>query len=202
MLYSRRRPSHIAVLILAVAGQLAWAVTAGAAGPAVRPVSKLTMHDAHGKRMGDVLDTLGAPSEPRGFMIALEINRRIYTLYVPADMVRFVGVTSAGIVSYESTDCTGTPWVRAPEGAAGHFLNPNVPYWAPPLPHFAIGRPGQTIYVADPEPIVQEREMRSYRADVPGGCFTLPPSNSQDLVVPTAPVVNLDQVFTAPFTVR
>jgi len=152
-----------------------WSIT-GPAGP------RLTAVDANSREMGPVIsiDTVQGNSpwialSVGDFNFALELLRRD----ARAD---FYGGTTA--VSFDGSDCTGTPFVRQQNTA---------------MPLVAVGPPGNTVYRAIPGAPLGNPTVRS-SFFVGGAC-----TNHIPFAVPAFPgeqVVELDTLFTPPFSVR
>jgi hypothetical protein len=152
-------------------------VTLGVQGPAV--------YDATGKKVGD------PTTVNRGSAVILfRLNQYSLQLVVIPDG-HFYAISGAESRSlyFESTDCTGTPLVRA--------QNPNTF-----APSSSIGPPGQTLYLADPQIIPQLIRVYSFIEHDPP-CVAIPShENYYYYHVPAIALGDLSQLFTPPFSVR
>ncbi len=150
-------------------------VALGLQGPAV--------YDAAGKKVGDITEFQGGT-----LFIFFRLNQFSFPLEVNQNGT-FYALSGAGnnFLYFESTDCTGTPLVRA--------QNPNTF-----APSSSISPPGQTLYTADPQITPQLIGVRSMiNRDPP--CVTLQHlENSYH--VPAIALGDLSRLFAPPFHVR
>ena len=150
-------------------------------GFTIRTPSSLTVFDAKGKRVGKVLD-MDFPTPLRA-VVALEINRFLVLLLVDKD-----GFTSfLDRLRFESTDCTGPAYVDPPFPTNLLSISPA-----------AVAMPGSTVYA--PTGGAQTFTERSSRAVPNGGCEI--PTPNERLGVLATPLIDLNTVFTGPFSVR
>jgi len=166
-----------------------WVVTYGQGNEQkITPVSNITVLDANNKVVGRVQSIGGdAAAASIGFVVAgvsqpiiLNVNRdRIY------------GAQGNGNVVFESTDCSGTP-----------FLFRGLVVMQPDRelsPQTAVVLPGSTLYVQDMNLSPQEIHAQSILTKTT-------PCTAQDMgtftALPAKKILDLDQEFTPPFTTR
>ncbi|MFQ5856022.1 MAG: hypothetical protein ACE5LU_10300 [Anaerolineae bacterium] len=145
---------------------------------------RLVIVDANGKKVGKVIGI-----DHHVPQIALEINGHLFTLGVREN--RFAGQTSwnSGVL-FESEDCTGTPYIRDDRSA---------------LPSVVVNVPGNTVYIEDPAASVQTIAVRSRYEwmspwEDPPTCSPVTWDNEE--AVQAIPLINLDTVFTPPFSIH
>jgi len=157
------------------------------AGPIVKPVTKLIVHDATGKKVGEVQDS----SYPGGTaFVPVSINGSVYVLSLTGPN-ELGGDSTATFRYYQSQDCSGVAWL--PVGG------PYVQTW--PFPQTVILTPGRTLYEVLParaeEPPVNSQISND------GLCSTV---GARDYPIrwlaPTKPLVDLSTVFTPPYSIK
>src|SRR5215475_7427385 len=111
---------------------------AHAGTPAIKPVSKLTVYDAHGKKVGQVMDILSAGWD--GFIVPISVGKTLHVLRVTPDGQSLQGTTDYWRIFYTSTDCTGQAWVS---------WHPDARAPALAFPTTVIGPPRHTLYMID-----------------------------------------------------
>jgi len=148
------------------------------------PLSKLRIYDANGKKVGQVLDLAeaGGPFQTRA---AFRVGDHAFVLEVST--AGFVGGWS---LHYETTDCTGTPYV----GGTGLVETARVEIFP--------GSPDTlALYVRDPVATPQTVTISSTRSQT--GCDQLiPPDSMPDLVPAVRLIDDLSTLYTPPFRVR
>jgi hypothetical protein len=173
-------------LILA---SVVWAVTYGQGNEQkITAASNITVLDANNKVVGRVQSLAGdAATASVGFVVAgvpqpiiLNVNRdKIY------------GAQGNGNVVFESTDCSGTPFLFR-----GLVATPPDRELSPQT---AVVLPGSTLYVQDVSLSPQEIHAQSILTRTT-------PCTAQDMgtftALPAKKMFDLDQEFTPPFTTR
>jgi hypothetical protein len=177
---SRLKSDHlVTVAAVALALVLALPLTATAAGKPkadnLKNLPHLVVFDANGQKVGEV-SSLSS-------QIGVRVDFRFgpYLFWVD---VNPLGFGPGYWVSYESIDCTGQGWM---EFFTNSFVQPA-----------ALLDPGHTVYVADPSATPVTVQTKSI-TDPIAGC------ERRDNIfqgVPAVAVVNLDDYFTPPFTVK
>lgn len=187
----RTRNWVVAVAILSsLTCLLAFATSiAFADGPFIRSPAFLVVYDAKGKLVGNVF-SVAAPTDPlQSVVTALKVGKRaFFALQVFRD--HFAGNVRA--LFFESPDCSGSPFVITADQA--NALTPVV----------AVSRPGSTVYLADPRGIPHTITVGSELAA--DGTCTIPTDPdgapvTQSQAIPAIPVIDLNTVFTPPFSV-
>ena len=142
------------------------------AKPDAKPLNQVVVVDSKGKVVGSALGALGFSTT-----VLLKIDDRLIPVALGKN-----SYSRTGTMLFELPNCQGTPWmVPTPEALV---TNPK------------LGPPGNTIYIAK-EDVVPVR-------------ITLASSFGQSCVttigtleaVPAVPFVDLDTVFTPPFSIR
>jgi len=168
--------------------------SASAQKPRVKPVGRVSVVDSKGKIVGTILGGLGlttpvhtipnrtfAPSvllDAEGRLIAVEIGQE--------------GFFSDNSLYYESTNCSGTPWLT-------DIAVQSEPPLHGLLPSVGIGPPGHTVYVPVEHSSPHALTIRSQFHR--GRCFSpllFPPPTG----IPTEALIDLDTEFTPPFQLR
>ncbi len=132
----------------------------------------LTVVDGNGKKVGPVVGAF-----TRWVIVALRVERVPILVFVYRN--RFAG----DAVLFESSDCSGTPLLFSDDDP--------LPIWKT-----GVGGPGSTVYVPDGD--ARTVTVRS-SSDVGGRCFSWVATR---LVRPARALINLDNHFTPPFTLR
>jgi hypothetical protein len=148
--------------------------------PKIKNIDTLTVFDSHKKKVGQVgpfpTGCFG------GSAVAYETKGRKFS----------VGLNKTGFIKckgyyyFESTDCSGTPYVQVDTSAL--------------IESARVGEPGSTVYLPKLDEYRQAMEFHSLLNEQ----FE-PFCNTVDNVVnaaPETPIINLDTVFTPPFEVR
>ena len=147
--------------------------------PQVRPVRQVVVVDSKGKTVGAVF----GGSRAR-VTVLLEVEQHLAAVEVARD--RFY----PGNLCFESENCLGTPWL-----CAGFS-----PVYDPPglLSPAVIRPPGQTLYVPAPGTQLERRTIRSSLKpdDV---CET---NEFTGYMLPLHPLLDLNTVFTPPFSLK
>jgi hypothetical protein len=173
-------------LVIAVTLVLASLTAAFAAPPVLKDRNSLTVVDAHGVKVGDLFsgDTIN------GFL-AFEVDQQPFVLRVSPQGLAGAFTT----VVFNSNNCSGPPLI---------FRRDETTFPAAFLlyPANAIDGPGRTLYLEDPaaDPFVLQTFSGS-QLDVDGTCR---PASTTDpsVFVPVQPIIDLDTLFTPPFSVR
>jgi hypothetical protein len=144
--------------------------------------AKAQVFDAAGKPVGRLLlsDT------------ATSLIVRVRTGEATAALrLRQAGLIADGMLYYESTDCSGTPFLDALSVATpGHVSTL--------LASTAIGAPGRTFYVA--VPYGRARSIRVDSFSVNETCYFAEPFAKR--VIAARPVADLTTQFTPPFSIQ
>ena len=173
-------------LILAAA---VWAVTYGQGNEQkITSVSNITVVDANNKVVGRVQSLTGdGATASVGFVVA-GVSQPII-LNVNRD--KLYGAQGNGNVVFESTDCTGTPFLFR-----GLVATPPDRELSPQT---AVVLPGSTLYVQDVDLNPQEIHAQSILTRTT-------PCTAQDMgtftALPAKKTFDLDEEFTPPFTTR
>jgi hypothetical protein len=150
---------------------------------ALQNVSGLAVYDANGTKVGDVVGLLDM-SVP---VVAFAVGDQRFVLRVFEQHVFGVRVV------FEAPGCAGPVLLTAP-----FFDSPNRIGTSFALA--GVAGPGRTVYLSDPGAVARNVSYRS-RLTVDGLCitssFTSPAS-----VVSGTPLVDLDTLYSAPFSVR
>lgn len=165
--------------ILAVASVLLAAAATTVAGQVVRNVDRVVLVDATGVTVGDVLAIEG----PAGATVALEVDGQLAVVRVTRE--RFIGTADTSIV-FETSDCTGDA-----------YISPNAISFGPSLTAAAIGWPGSTLYLGNPdgpETTITRRSSRNWDSTE---CNAESPAPADALLV--VPVVDLADFYQPPF---
>lgn len=183
--------------ILFVVAMFVAAVAVGAshaAAESLKSLKQLKVFDATGKKVGDVLSmkeySAGYPngSSP---IVALKFGGHVFTVEV---LRHQLSGNLSDLLYFQSQDCTGTPYLRGYLGAPALFGDQ-----ADVLLAAHVSAPGKTVYLPVPGSISQSRSVQSswWRDGVCqlGGDAGL-------LSVPAFPLIDLNTVFTPPFSVR
>ncbi len=145
-------------------------------------VQRLEVVDANGKLVGEVIDFF-FEEHP---LVAFKKEGKLFMVAVSPSAQTFFGYGAGGALYYESTDCSGAPFVYP------------FPFLILPT---VVNPPGMTVYVPDTSATPQEVNFNSLLHEVASGgtCDTV---SSTDFLVPAVPLVDLASVFTPPFSVR
>lgn len=140
----------------------------------VRAVSQVFVVDSNGKILGNASGNLGILGP-----WLIEIDRKIFAISAePNGYAR-------GTLFYELPDCQGTAWFLA---------SPVPPGW--PV-QSAVASPGNTLYT--PSDTVASQTIAIQSALFNDGCI---PFGGTSMATPAEAVVDLDTVYTLPFSVR
>ena len=170
--------SIIAVAILALSSFLLLFAAPPVYAQELQPVEELVIVDANGNKVGTVLDSVNDR-----YTIVMKYGERIFQLFIENNGDDFWYFS----LFFESTDCSGTPFV------SNSFRNKILQIGT-------IAPPNRTVYLPDLDaaPRVITR-MSVISALSLGECV---PSVYTFLASPALPVVDLDTVFTPPFSMR
>ena len=172
--------SRRARLMAALQSTLWLALVAVAPTAWAKPIRPAELHayDANGKKIGRVLDVNG----PNEATVGVRVNGTTTLLTVHRDVL-----WTAPSLAFQSTDCTGTPYIRA----ASNSLLDSVT---------ATGDPGLTVYVQQPGQPVQAITVGSETINLqPTECQM----HSQTIqAFPAVPLIDLNTLFTPPFSIR
>lgn len=152
-------------------------------GVVVEAVDAVNVVDANGTKVAGVLGLAG----PAGATIALEVDGQLVVLQVTRE--HFVGNADTDLL-FESNNCTGTAYAAAGSLSLG-----------PSLTAVVVGSPGSTVYLGDPGSTPQAITSRSQL----GSPISRPGPCHQDTIlqpdaISVTPTINLDTLFTPPFT--
>ena len=135
------------VLVLLPAASLSYAQRHEPPGNRLRAVQGLVVVDANGKTVGKVLgferSLKAASSAYSGPVVALDVDGYLFPLVVFED--RFFGTIDPFF--FKSDDCTGTPL---------------LPETGSVLPSVAVGPPGHTVYIEDPNAMAETITVNPY----------------------------------------
>ncbi len=185
---SKKGPMSVIVTALILAGVVC-AVTYGQGNEEkITSVSNITVVDATNKVVGRVQSGGGdGATLSVGFVVA-GVSQPIF-LNVNRD--RLYGAQGNGNVVFESTDCSGTPFLFR-----GSVATPPDRELSPQT---AVVLPGGTLYVQDVNLIPQEIHAQSILTRTT-------PCTAQDMgiftALPAKKMFDLDLEFTPPFTTR
>ena len=172
--------TRVATLLAVLFACLLHADLAFAEKPSVRPVGQVVVVDSKGKIVGNTDGGMIGDYFSGRATILLKVDERLFA-------VRVVKNTLFGFPLYfRFTNCQGQPWY--PVASA------DQPLW----PTAAIFTPGMSVYLPRLDAVVEQITYQSvWQWD--GGCRNL--SNTTALI-PAEPLIDLDTVFTPPFSVR
>ncbi|OFW39914.1 MAG: hypothetical protein A3J28_05275 [Acidobacteria bacterium RIFCSPLOWO2_12_FULL_60_22] len=151
----------------------------------VKPVVQVTVVDSKGKIVGHTLGGVGLnfvrfvndPFEPT---VLLKVNERLIALHVAKNYF------FQSQLLFESENCLGNFWVSA------SFDEDSL------LPLVAVGPPGNTLYLSQPNAASRRIALKSLF--IAGKC--IPNFSSNIEAIPAEPLIDLDTVFTPPFSLR
>jgi len=157
---------------------------------------QLTVYDADGKKVGDVT---GAQIVWGQFLpqVSFKVEDVPFLLLVFRD-----GFAQNDEVVWESTDCSGTPFVLRELWYGGQPL-------PSPMPIVAVGLPGNTVYVEDGPARAITAGSYSTQPE-PGLELPFGPSQCEKIMrplsgfqtIPARPLINMDTKFKPPFKVQ
>ena len=173
----------VAALAVAVAFTASLAVA-----QSLKSLSQLRVFDATGKKVGRVLSVKGM--DGRNPVVALQFGKHVFTVEVLRH--RFRGNVEG--VYFQSADCSGMPYLQAYLGDPALFGDQGGD-----LLDVYVGAPGNTVYLPTPGSTTQPTPVQSRL--VPTGECTLSGDASLP-AVPALPLIDLNMVFTPPFSVR
>ena len=142
----------------------------------------LVLYDANDKKVGAVVDVAGLTIP----VVIFRANEHVFAL----EAIRNRLLGRQGLL-FSSTDCSGAPLFDFEAGGVQGF---DVSL----LPTTAIGPPGSTVYIPDPNAVAQSVLTQSFLDQV-GECIA---DGFMRTVVPALPIVDLDTQFTPPFSVK
>ena len=169
-----------------VAASLIWLSNPFQADAQKRPQrTNVEVVDAHGSIVGKVVGISRGEESILLAHVAVSINQQVFVLSARRD--RLHGPDAHATVHFESNDCSGTPYLN------DSLFNP-----LSLIPYVAVTAPGSTLSVA--QGTVQTIAAMS-SISVGGACNSFStPSVMQ--AVPGTVLVDLDTLFTPPFTLR
>jgi hypothetical protein len=134
--------------------------------------------DAHGTKVGKLLTV-----SPNGGILAFEVDRQPFLL----DLFQ-QNLSGTSAVWYDSSDCSGPPLLAT-------SLNPL-------FPSSGVSAPGHTLYL--PEPDAEPVTINPFSGSQVAGDGTCARSSvlTPILFIPAQPIIDLDTLFTPPFSVR
>jgi|SRR6266850_6409458 len=178
-------PKSLWTLVLAVTLVLVSLTATFAAQNVLKSRKSITVVDAHGVIVGDLFSS----DLFSGNVMAFEVDQRPFVLRVTP--VGLAG-TSTSVV-FNSNNCSGPPFI---------WLRDTTTVPLSLLPASAVAGPGHTLYLEDPEADPLVLNAFSGSRWPPGGpCAPLAVSDPS-VLLPVEPVVDLDTLFTPPFSVR
>ena len=156
-----------------------FSVISHSAQRSVSIVDHLFLVDSKGKILGNSPGNSTFPyGDPGPWLI--EIDQRLFAIWVSPS-----GFGVGGFL-YELPACQGTAWI---------YVNNPPPAWATPN---VIASPGHTLYMARDTIAPRSITVRSSSS----GDDCLEQGGGSVLAKPAEPVIDLDTVFTPPFSVR
>jgi len=178
--------SEFALLPLTALASLLFSAPVFGQRPTLKPVQQVTVVDSNGKIVGHSFGGVGLhflvgahPSfEPT---VLLQVAQRVVAVNVTKD--RFY----AGQVLFELENCQGARWFP-PNDRTSESL----------LPYVVVGPPGNTIYLPQINALPQRMTFGSVLS-FGNECSSFPFSAPG---IPGDALINLDTVFTPPFSVR
>jgi FlxA-like protein len=157
------------------------ALEQAANGPAV--------YDANGKQVGPIVSILtsGGP-----VVVAFRVGEHVMPLFVKRVGIGADETGTQNNLYFETTNCTGTPFALAQSSTI--------------LPRAIVAEPGSTVYFVDPFGPSHLITQRSFLPGAgvggqPGPC-SAEAGPTVMTVVPVLPLLDLDTMFTPPFSVR
>jgi hypothetical protein len=166
------------VISIAVMSLLAVGAHGADNEPSLKNNKTLTVIDTHHKTVGQIGPF---PNACTGSAVAYQVGGHIFSVGV--DKTGFPKCSFGSNFFFESTDCSGTPFVQVITSALVETAR--------------VDEPGSTVYLPDLDNIQQEFLSRSIQGSF--GCSTI--DNILN-VAPEIPIIDLDTVFTPPFEVR
>jgi hypothetical protein len=164
----------VAVLVVVV-------LSSAARSEQPKSLSTATVVDAQGRKVGPVFSLINVPRNPI-VVVAFTVETQPFVLFVfPFSMTG----DSTGPF-FESTDCSGPPLIEA----VGISLFPSA----------AVSGPGHTVYLAEPDATSQFFESIGSALSMDGTCS--PGARGGLMGIAARPVMELDTLFTPPFSVR
>jgi hypothetical protein len=150
----------------------------------------LAVYDANGNRVGRVIGI--TELQNRAFVV-FHIGMHKFLLWVNEIQLSGEFETSTqNSIFFETPDCTGPPFAIA----VSSFR----------LPRVVVASPGNTLYVTDsvtpPQPMTFRSFLPGAAGDAPGPCGQEAGPIVINSAVPAIPLLDLNTVFTPPFSVR
>ena len=181
MMAIKKLLSEFAILLPVLLACLCFTRTAFGQRPAVVPVRQLTVVDSHGKVLGHVMGGLGVGILLEPWLpVFLKLDDRLVRVNVAKDRL------AAGALYFDLPLCQGIPQIYVSSNTAEPLVTPT-----------AIGLPGYTIYVPQPEAVSQLKTIESYHDGI--GCNRY---HAALHLRPAEPLLDLGTVFTPPFSLR
>jgi hypothetical protein len=176
----------LAVLVLSA---LAPTTFAASQDPRLKPLDSLTVFDAHDKKVGPVFSvTLALSGGPATAMVVFEVDQQPFVLRVEPQGC----VGSASSVVYRSSDCSGSPFI---------LTGPRAVQMVNLFPENAVDAPGHTLYLEDQT--ADRIPVSSFSGSQLDDGTCLPASfGAGATLIPVQSIVDLDTLFTPPFSVR
>lgn len=153
----------------------------------VESVDELIVVDSMGKKIGRVLS---GPNTSRP-IVALNMSGYLILFRVLQERLLVASDDPSKVVYFESADCSGPGYVRTDEQSDSDPL-PSITL------NVAIGPPGRTVYVPDPEAIPFRLEPQSRWSAETDSCV---PSNGEERAATGLALANLADDFTPPFQI-
>jgi hypothetical protein len=179
------RLHRVVPIVGLVTSLMAQAVFAASQEP-LKSLSALTVVDAHGTKVGQVISLRTLPTIlVFTAVVAFEVAQQPFVLLVSPS-----GYNASGpAVFFASGNCSGTPLVSA------QLVVISIIELA------AVSAPGHTVYLSDPDATPQRFIPFVGTQLAPDG--TCQPANFDNIEMLAArPVVDLDTLFVPPFSVR
>jgi hypothetical protein len=149
--------------------------------PRLKNNKTLTVIDANHKTVGQIGPFQGVCASNA---VSYQVGGRIFSVGV--DKTGFPKCPILTTSFFESTDCSGTPFVQV-------FISALVEI-------SRVGEPGSTVYLPDLDNIQQNFLSHSQTNLFGGGCSIF--DNNLPNAAPEIPIIDLDTVFTPPFKVQ
>jgi hypothetical protein len=201
-----RKSGRFALFVLAL-GILSWLSTSVALDRRLQTVGRLTVFDADGKTVGAVMDASNlAAAAAMHADVAFKVGEVPFVLNVYRD-----GFTAEAIVlppiAWESSDCSGKPFL-----GVFTFAGTGVAPSGGSMPLVAVGFPGNTVYLEDgATQTVTIGSFSTLTVAALAGQFSQPvseclstgfPVGSQAVLFPARALINMNDEFRPPFSVK
>jgi hypothetical protein len=175
-------------MVMAVLGASVALTASLAHAQKLKPLNRLRIVDANGK----LVTTVG-PDWRDGEWAAAHFKFGQYPPFMlRVTPQRFLGTAPGNVVIFELAQCSGEPFVFSPPSWPPQFLRPTF-----------VAPPGRTVYVPDLEDTPHTEYAGSLWNTDTETCIDVPPDrNDYSDAVKAIPLIDLDTVFTPPFSVR